>query len=161
MKSAFRHFVIGILAVIFLPIIICAEDYMYFDSDFDPIILENIASKNDSSEGQATIKLYMSGDVEITADQSQAAQLKDTDGGQTDTMVTEYRIDYLYNGSNQTGEYAEYNNFLSTPVSIAYVPDNNEVQVTLHIRASNRPDNVSDSGIYTATQTLTVSWGGL
>ncbi len=167
MKSAIRHFVISVLAVAILPISICAEnEFLWVAETFGPIELENISSQSDLKEGSASITLILTGEVVdavLTADNSSTAQLHNA----SDTLVTEYKVTFDGDGVNGTGgtsmdNYVPYNDFLSgSGLDIKYKEGDTEVEVTLHVRASNRPDDVSDSGVYTATQTLTVSWGGL
>ncbi len=163
MKSIKSHIIIAVLAIIVLPVIICAEDYIRWDSNFDAIGLDNISLRNGTSENSAAVTLFISGDVSISADNevNGSAELKNG----TDSLATEYKLEFDGTGSGgKTGanntEYAEYNSFLSPAVNITYVPDDNDVAVTLWVRASNYENDLSDSGQYTATQTLTVTWGG-
>ena len=167
MISISNYFVIFILALVFLPAVIHAEDYMYWDSNFDPISLLSIASQSQIREGSATVTLFTSGDAEISADNTAAAELDNIGDGGSDVLVTEYMLAFDGNGSSATGgtntSYETYNTFISTPVPITYVTDDNDVDVTLWVRASNDSTGhkeVADSGAYTATQTLTVSWIG-
>ncbi|MDD5010582.1 MAG: hypothetical protein PHQ00_00490 [Phycisphaerae bacterium] len=164
MKSIKSHIIIALSAIIMLPVIICAEDYIRWASNFDAIGLGNISSKDGTSENSATVTLSISGNVSIMADndtENAYAQLHNASG---DTLTTEYKLEFDGNGSSQTGrsntDYAEYDSFLSPAVNITYVPDDNDVAVTLWVRASNYENNLADSGQYTAKQTLTVTWGG-
>ncbi|PKL49388.1 MAG: hypothetical protein CVV39_03005 [Planctomycetes bacterium HGW-Planctomycetes-1] len=165
MKSIKSHIIIAVLAIIVLPVIICAEDYIHWDSNFEAIGLDNISLRNGTSENSAAVTLFISGNVSISADndtESAYAQLHNASG---DTLLTEYKLKFDGTGSGgKTGanntEYAEYDSFLSSAVNITYVPDDNDVAVTLWVRASNHSNELADSGQYTATQTLTVTWGG-
>jgi hypothetical protein len=168
MKFSKRHFVSAILAIIALPQILCAlNEYQWQSGSFSPITLANISHQSDISTGSATLTLIISGDdaeAVITADNTAAAQLSNG----TDTLVTEYSIGFDGDGTAISGgasmaedEYESYDSFLSGGVNIKYVPGDNNVRVTLRVRASNRPNNVADKGTYTATQTLTVTWDGL
>jgi len=162
MKSISRHIIIAILALTCLPTVICAQ-YLWRSSSFGPISLTSISSQTDIREGSATIILDVNGTVmeaEITAENGPDAQLHNA----TDTLVTEYKLEFDGDGSSETGgsntSYESYETFLTTPAAITYRPGDNDVAVTLWVRASNIADNVADSGLYTATQTLTVTWAG-
>ena len=156
------HIIIAVLALAFLPTVICAEDYMYWDSNFDPIALLSIASQAQIREGSATVTLFTSGDAEISADNTPSGPAELSCA--TDTLVTEYMLSFDGNGSSATGgtdtSYETYDSFLSTPTAVTYIADDNDVDVTLWVQASNNADDVADSGAYNATQTLTVSWVG-
>jgi len=45
-------------------------------------------------------------------------------------------------------------------LTVTHIPDDNDVQVTLYVRASNYTDQLADADDYSATQTLTVYWSG-
>jgi hypothetical protein len=169
MKKLFKKLVF-ILAIVITPAIISADGY-YWPSNFGPITLENISSQSDVREGSSTIELNITTTDEnaiITADNSTTAQLKDTDGAAKDTLVTEYKLTFdgdgtgTKSGAADMQNYVEYNNFLlSEGIEVKYVPGDPTIGVTLWVRASNRAHNVADSGNYTATQTLTITWDGL
>lgn len=163
MKVIINNFVIAILILILLSGTAYTVDVMYWDSDFDPIALANITSQAQTQQGSATITLFTNGNTELSADNTATAQFLE-DGAGTDTLVTEYRLSFDGDGSSATGRadtsYETYDSFLSTPVAVTYVTDDNDVDVTLWVRASNTSDNVANSGLYNATQTLTVSWVG-
>lgn len=160
MRSISCHIIIVVLVLTFFPTLVCAADYMYWNSNFDPISLLNIASQAQIREGSAATILYRSGNAQISADNTAAAQLSCA----TDTLVTEYKLSFDGDGSGATGgtdtSYETYDSFLSTPVAVTYVVSDDTVQVTLYVRASNSNDDVADSDTYNATQTLTVSWVG-
>jgi hypothetical protein len=167
MKFSKRHFVSAVLAIIALPQILCAVDE-YIWGSFNPatISLTNISKQSDIREGSAVITLTISGDdpeAIITADNTAAAQLSNG----TDTLITEYKLTFDGDGSSSSGgvsmdEYVSYDSFLSPGgLAIKYAAGDNTVQVTLHVQASNRPNNVADKGNYKATQVLTVTWDGL
>ena len=52
------------------------------------------------------------------------------------------------------------------PLGVAFdkripaVPDDNDVKVTLSVRAKNYTNQLANASEYTATQTLTVTWAG-
>ncbi|HBG25499.1 MAG: hypothetical protein A2Y10_14560 [Planctomycetes bacterium GWF2_41_51] len=173
MKSLISHLVYAILAVTILPITICAEnEYAWRSATFPNIDIDTqdpdgpINSQSSVRNGSAMLILDVSGfdaDAVLTADNSAAAQLHSA----TDTLITEYKVTFDGDGVNGTGgtsmeNYVPYNDFLSGGgLNIQYKEGDTEVEVTLHVQASNRNDNVADSGIYTATQTLTITWDGL
>lgn len=141
-----------------------AGDFMYWEHpNFNVIAIPNISSKNQMCESSSSLILHTSGDAEIMADNSTAAQL--SCGG--DTLITEYKLSFDGDGSTKTGgadtSYETYDNFLKSHATIRHVsvPDDNDVVVTLSVRASNYPSDVADAGNYAATQTLTVVWDGL
>lgn len=162
MKFVINHFVIAILILLLLGVTAYTADYMYWDANFDPISLLSIDTQSQSREGSVTVTLYTNGDAQISADNTASgpAELSCL----TDTLVTEYKLFFDGDGASATGgsntSYETYNTFLSTESSITYVADDDDVQVTLYVRASNSAGEVADSGTYTATQTLTVSWVG-
>ena len=159
MRSINCHIIIAVLALAFSSTVICAEDIMYW-GNFDPISLQSIDSQGQIRQSSATITLFTNGNAQITANNTATAQLSYA----TDTLVTKYKLSFDGDGSSATGgndtSYETYDSFLSTPAAITYVVSDDTVQVTLYVQASNRNDEVADSGTYNATQTLTVSWVG-
>ncbi len=163
-SPAIRAICVFILCTTFAGLIIAAKppasSFMNWDSNFGPIALADITGQNQLSEGSSTVNLSLNGDAEISADNSTTAQLSSA----TDMLVTEYRLTFDGNGSSATGapdtSYETYDQFLTTPVSINYKNNDDDVLVTLHARASNYSNDVADAGNYTATQTLTVHWIG-
>jgi len=135
-------------------------DFMYWDTDFAPIALPALTYQGQSEADSATVTLYLSEDVEISADNDTDAELSSA----TDVLITEYKLGYDGDGASATGgtdtSYATYNNFLSTASDVTYVASDYTVDVTLYVRASNNSGEVADSGAYSATQTLTVTWLG-
>ncbi len=162
MKFVISHFVIAILILLLPGVLAYAVDFMYWDSNFAPISLLSIDSQDRVREGSATVTLHTTGNAQISADNTASGPAELSCA--TDTLVTEYKLSFDGNGSSATGgsntSYETYDSFLSTQSSITYVTDDNDVQVTLYVRASNRTDDVADSDTYNATQTLTVSWVG-
>ncbi len=161
-----NSFILFVCLAFLCRIILAADEFQWREKN-QTIDLDanggHIASQDDVREGSATFILDVNGIVDeaiLTADNSAAAQLHSA----TDTLVTEYKIDFDGDGFSHTGGtgtvYTDYASFLSPGIQIKYVPGDKEVQVTLWIRASNQPDDVADSGIYSATQTLTVAWSG-
>ena len=162
MRYVINYIVIVLFILISFPTLICADDYMYWDSNFGPIALLSIGSQNQTREDSATTTLYTSGNAQISANNTQggAAELSCA----ADTLITEYKLTFDGNGSSATGgtatAYAEYDSFLTPAVNVTYITDDNDVEVTLWVRVSNNSNEVADAGTYNATQTLTVSWVG-
>jgi hypothetical protein len=135
------------------------DSLMEWSGDFGAInIVDHIATQASVVTGSSMITLYTNGDVTITADNTATAQL--TLGSVT--LVTEYRLEYSGDGASDTGgdtvDYTEYDQFLAVPSAVTHISGDGAVDVTLRVRASNPAGNVADSGIYSATQTLTASW---
>jgi len=158
----------AVVFIFFCSALLMAEDIMYWDNFSGPIAIPNISSKNQVQENHLSVILHTSGDAEITAENGTVAQLHSD--GYKDTLKTEYMLSFDGHGSDgKTGGadtgYITYNNFLTptTPAVITHVlvpvPDD-DVVVTLSVRASNYPVDVADAGLYEATQTLTVHWTG-
>ena len=159
MKLAVAHIVVIFILICF-PLLMGA-DFMYWSGNFSPITLQNIGNRNQVREGNSQVTLFTSGDAEISADNSDAARLTEPGG---DSLYTEYKLEFDGDGVNKTGgptvDFTSYDSFLSSPVSVMYVPDYNDVKVTLSVRVSNYPDQLANADTYTATQTLTVHWVG-
>lgn len=127
--------------------------------NFATIAIAPITAQGDTPSAGQSLVLYTNGNAHITADTSTAAQLTKT----TDTLVTEYKLEYDGDGVTATGgstvNWTLYNNFLTAPSAITHISLDGAVNVTLSARASNDAGNIADAGDYTATQTLTASWG--
>ncbi len=162
MRYVINYIVIVLFILISFPMFICADDYMYWDSNFGSISLLSIDSQNQVREDSATTTLYTSGDAQISADNTPSGPAELSYA--SDTLVTEYKLAFDGNGSSATGgagtAYAEYDSFLTPAVDVTYITDDNDVKVTLWVRVSNNSDEVADAGEYLATQTLTISWVG-
>jgi hypothetical protein len=163
------HIIVTVLALAFSPAIICAQYLWHSHStatiDIDAQTGHHITAQSDVLEGSVTITLDVNGpdEAHIAADNGPAAQLHNA----TDHLVTGYWLTFSGNGVDKTGgsdtSYETYDNFLkNTPATIKHVQTYDTVDVTLHVRVNNTADNVADSsaksGVYTATQTLTVTW---
>jgi len=163
MKLALTHIIVVILILLCCPLLIGA-DYMYWDDNhFATIALANIQTRDQVREGSSSLAIFLNVNVEITADTGTDAQLSHATSG--DTLVTEYMLTDNGDGINTTGGtdqtvYTDYATFLSTAYAITHVADDNDVTVTLHVRASNSAGELGDAGSYTAMQTLTVHWSG-
>jgi hypothetical protein len=135
------------------------DNIMEWEGNFAAIDLGHITAQATVLTGTAAITLWINGDIHITADNTSAAQLHETD----DTLVTAYGIAYDGDGSTATGgstvAYTAYDSFLTTASVVTHFDEDGAVEVTLSARAANDTDNVADAGSYTAVQTLTASWG--
>jgi len=161
MKLKVSHIIADVtITLICFQLLMCA-DFMYWDGNFGPIALLNIQNRYQVREGSSYTILFTSGDAEISADNTDAARLTEPGG---DSVYTEYKLEFDGDGVSKTGgstvDFTSYDSFLSSPVSVTYVPDYNDVQVTLSARASNYSEQLANAGDYSATQTLTVSWVG-
>ena len=141
---------------------LAATDQMNWQSgQFGAIALSAITTRTGVSTGSATLALTMTGDAQISADNSGNAELRGPDGA---ALVTEYDLSFDGNGSSATGRanvpYAPYSSFLNPPVRITHVPGDDEVMVTLSVRASPPSGVPLNAGSYAATASLTVSWVG-
>jgi len=131
---------------------------------YTDIDLANITDQGTPQSGSQPYTLWINCNVSLTADNTVAAELDNTGDVPpgTDTLVTEYYIDYDGDGSSSTGgtdtTYATYDNFLSGGSAITHIDNDGGVEITLYARASNDSDNVADAGDYTCIQTLTASW---
>jgi hypothetical protein len=155
-----KHTIAPLIVTLVCTGLLLGDPFMYWDSNFGPIALANITSKSQVCEGSSSTSLCTNGDAEISADNSVATQLSCG----TDTLVTEYKLTFDGDGSSATGstdtDYEAYDQFLTTAASVTHIPGDDEVLVTLHVRASNYANDVADAGSYTAIQTLTVYWCG-
>jgi len=136
-------------------------DIMEWGSDFAAIDLGTMSARGDVLTGSSTVTLFTNGDVSITADTSDTAELDDGGG---DTLYTEYGLQYSEDGTTATGgsdvAYTVYSSFLSGGSAVTHFAGDGAVDVTLQARASNPTGTLADAGTYNATQTLTASWAG-
>lgn len=122
----------------------------------------NIAAQADQPEGFSSLDLYLNGDVSITAQTSAAAELEE-DGAGTDTLYTEYKLVYDFDGTGADSggapvDWTVYSSFLVGGSAVTHQPLDGAVNLTLWARASNPTGTLADAGPYTATQTLTATW---
>jgi hypothetical protein len=138
-----------------------AQEQMYWDSNFPSMSLAAITSRTDAPTDSATARLVTTGDCELSADNSATAQLSEAGG---DTLTTEYRLTFDGDGSSATGgaevAYTSYGGFLSPAATVTHVEGDDDVNVTLYVRAQIPAGDVADAGSYSATQTITASWVG-
>jgi hypothetical protein len=127
-------------------------------ASYGPIALANITSTTDTPSGTADFTLYTNCNSEISADNTATAQLSSA----TDTLVTEYQLAFDGDGASATGgtdvgSWTDYTTFLSTASAVTHVDGDGTAVITLSAQASTG-GSTPDSGAYSATQTLTVSW---
>jgi len=155
------------------------------ETSFPAIYLADLSAENSQVSGSSRLCLYTNGDVKITADNSDTAQLSKDDNHK---LVTEYKLEYDASRANETGgstvEWSEYDRFLNEGSTVTHVSGGGAVEVTLSVRVSNESRDLGSSltpnltlanpsssnaaciisctvanvGECTATQTLTVCW---
>jgi len=155
------HVIVSFCFVLICSGLLMSQGFMYWESNFGPITLANIATQNGFSEGESQVKLFTSGDAEISADNTNAARLTGPGG---DSLYTQYKLKFDGNGISKTGgsnvKYTDYDSFLSTPTYVTHILGDDDVKVTLSVMVSNYAGELANAGTYTATQTLTVHWVG-
>ena len=136
-----------------------AETAEWSDASFPAINLPDLTTPDSRVSGSTSLVLYTNGEVKITADNSDVAQLSKDN---LHKLVTEYKLGYDAPGAGQTGgstvTWSRYNSFLSNGSIVKHASGDGTVEVTLSVRASKDALYSGDSGKYTATQTLTVCW---
>jgi hypothetical protein len=127
-------------------------------ANFDTIAIAAITNQADTPSASQMLVLYTNCDLDITADHSAAAQLTKT----TDTLVTEYKLEYDGDGDPATGgatvDWTDYATFIPVGSAVTHYTLDGAVEVTLSARASNAAGTLADAGDYTATQTLTATF---
>lgn len=132
----------------------------------------HLTAQNSSPAGDAIYTLWTNCNVELSADNTAASQLTHQRGGgaNQDTLVTKYKISTDGDGDPATGAAAldvtasasdvwtEYDDFLATALAITHFNTDGAVEVTLEVQATNDADNVADTGLYQAVQTITAAW---
>jgi hypothetical protein len=136
------------------------EDIVEWSNDsFSAINLGNLTAEKSEVEGSASLVLYTNKDVQIVADNSDAAQLsKDS----VHTLVTQYKLQYDGGGTDQTGgrtaDWSDCDHFLINGSQVTHVPGDGAVEVILSVRALKNTASAAAPGYYGARQTLTVCW---
>lgn len=129
------------------------------DDSFSAIDLGNLTAENKEVSGSSSLVLYTNGDVQVIADNSDAARLSN-DG--IHNLVTQYKLEYDGEGMGQTGgrtvDWSDYDRFLAGGSQITHICGDGAVEVILSIRAFRNPAYTIETGRYTARQTLTVCW---
>ena len=128
------------------------------EANFSDIDLGEITPKKKQGLGKAELQLYTNGNVEITADNDNDAELLLG----TSTLLTEYKLQYDGSGVNQSGgktvPWTRYDKFLKKGSRIIHISDDGNVVIMLSVRASLKNPRPKQAGRYTATQTLTACW---
>lgn len=136
------------------------EDIVEWASNsFSAINLGKLTTQKTEVQGSASLVLYTNKDVQILADNSEAAQLsKDS----MHTLITQYKLEYDGGGADQTGGrtagWSDYDYFLVNGSQVIHAPCDGAVEVILSVRAFRNTAHAAESGRYTARQTLTVCW---
>lgn len=130
-----------------------AEIAEWSEASFPAIELGELTTQSSEATDSASLILYTNGDVKITADNSDEAELS---RGNNHKLVTEYRLEFDTAGA-VTG-WSSYDRFLKNALTVEHVSGDGAIEVTLSVRASNDIKKTGDSGRYSATQTLTVCW---
>ena len=125
---------------------------------FPEVDLGSITAENKKAIRETALTLYTNGDVIITADNSNSAEL--SFGPRT--LQTEYKLRYDGSGIKQTGgkptAWRPFDTFLNKGAEIVHVPTDGAVEVILSVRASIKKIHPENSGQYEAIQTLTACW---
>ncbi|UCF42524.1 MAG: hypothetical protein JSV99_07965 [Planctomycetota bacterium] len=131
-----------------------AEIVEWSQTSFPAIELAELTTQKRQATASASLVLYTNGDVKITADNSDEAELSK---GGNHKLVTEYRLECDPAGA-VTG-WSSYDCFLSNGLTVKRTGGDGAVEVTLGVRASKDGRQAAGSGRYGAMQTLTVCWG--
>jgi len=137
-----------------------ADIVEWSDNSFSAIELGNLTAENREVSGSASLVLYTNRDVQIIADNSNAARLS-KDG--VHNLVTQYKLEYDAGGTGQTGGrtsgWSDCDRFLVNGSQVTHVCGDGAVDVILSVRSfKNTAPRAGESGHYTARQTLTVCW---
>jgi hypothetical protein len=142
---------------------VTVDGIMEWSGNFSTIALSPITTQAGAPTASQSTTLYTNGDVHISANITTAAQLKlGTDPNQT--LVTSYKLTDDGDGTATTGGtdqtvYTGYATFLNSAYVITHKAGDGADMITLWAKAENPSGEVADAGDYSATQTLTASWG--
>ena len=136
-----------------------ADIVEWADDSFSAIDLGNLTAENREVSGSASLVLYTNRDVQIIADNSDAARLsKDA----VHNLATQYKLEYDTAGTGRTGGrtagWSDYDRFLINGSQATHIRGDGAVEVILSVRAFKNTARAGESGSYTARQTLTVCW---
>ena len=125
---------------------------------FPDIALGELTTQNKQATNKVMLTLYTNGDVTITANNKNTAELSFN----TNTLLTEYKLEYDGSGLSQSGgrktDWCQSGSFLKKGSHITHIPGDGGVVVTLSVRASVEKIHSENSGRYTAFQILTACW---
>lgn len=153
--SLFSRIAALVVLVVACPAVLMAQT-MQWTGNFGPISLPSITTRTDQPEGSSTATLLLTGDVELSAQNGTGARLSEPGG---DYLTTEYKL--TFDGGPTGGptvDYTLYDSFLILGVLVTHVPPDDDVDVTLWVRASIPAGDVANAAPYSATQTLTATW---
>ncbi len=129
-----------------------AEVVEWSNEAFDDIDLGEISPKRTETTGQSILTLYTNGDVIITADNSETAEL--SNGSRK--LDTQYQLQFD-SGISPT-DWCAYDAFLKEAVEITHNQTDGGVVVILSVKAHANDFQPGTGGEYTAVQTLTACW---
>jgi len=129
-----------------------AEVIEWSDESFRDIDLGELNFRERQAEGQSALTLYTNGDVIITADNSQNAELSNGS----------HKLDTQYQLQCDTGilptDWCAYDTFLKEAIAIIHEQTDGAVMVILSVKAEVKDIQPGSGGEYTAVQTLTACW---
>jgi hypothetical protein len=135
-----------------------AEIVEWSEASFPEIDLGELTVKNKQASGESALTLYTNGDVTITADNSNSAELSFG----WHTLQTEYSLKFDGSGIGQTGgkptSWSSFDTFLKEGADIIHSHTDGAVEVILSVKASINEITSENSGQYNAIQTLTACW---
>ena len=133
--------------------------------NFAALAPADITAQASAPTDSETYTLWTNCNVTLTATNTDLAELTHSrDGGaMEDTLVTKYKIAFDGDGATATGgtdsaDWILYSSFLSPALEITHFNTDGAVEVTLYVQATNDSDNVADTGLYQAVQTITAAW---
>jgi len=129
-----------------------AEVIEWSDASFQDIDLGELSPKQTEAAGQSVLTLYTNGDVIITADNSERAELSN---GRYQ-IQTQYQLQ-CDNGTVST-QWCVYDTFLKEALEIIHRQTDGAVVVILSVKARTNNFQSGSEGEYTAVQTLTACW---
>ena len=128
------------------------------ETRFPDVELGELTANNKQATGETVLTLYTNGNVTITADNSNVAELSFG----THVLMTKYKLRYDGLGVKQTGNkptaWRPFDTFLKEGTDIVHTPSDGAVEVILSVSASVKEITPQTSGRYTAVQTLTACW---
>jgi hypothetical protein len=135
-----------------------AEVVEWSNSTFGDIDLGELNSRHLQSQGQSALVLYTNGDVILTADNSQNAQMRNG----SYALNTKYQLKFDGSGVEQTGgrptEWCTYDTFLKEASEILHSQSDGAVEIILSVKAEVENIRPGSGGEYCAVQTITACW---
>jgi hypothetical protein len=130
-----------------------AETVEWSQSGFQDVEPANLTGQNAQIYCSTSVMLYTNGDVTITADSSDLAQLaKDDD----QRLVTEYKLEY--NGGKTITGWSSYEHLLINSPTLMHITGDAGADVTLSANVHNHTTTQAEVDKHSATVTLTVCW---